>query len=111
MIRSPGAAGFNGRSAPVASSRLIDAVAASLAIGSLSLCLIVTLTVLSIQVSVAMPAFWSKLFSANSPFSRDTTRGPASRSGSDEDTCGTCYRGADGRDPARGIALDRDGDA
>ena len=57
MIRSPGAAGFNGRSAPVASSRLIDAVAASLAIGSLPLCLIVTLTVLSIRVSVAMPAF------------------------------------------------------
>ena len=33
MIRSPGAAGFNGRSAPVASSRLRNAVAASLAIG------------------------------------------------------------------------------
>jgi hypothetical protein len=55
MIRLPGAAGVNGRSAPVASSRLADAVAASLAIGSLSLCLIVTLTVLSIKVSVAMP--------------------------------------------------------
>ena len=55
MIRSPGAFGFNGRSAPVASSRLIDAVAASLAIGSLSLCLIVALTVLSIKVSMAMP--------------------------------------------------------
>ena len=55
MIRSPGAAGFNGRSAPVASSRLTDAVAASLAIGALSLCLIVTLTVLSIKVAVAMP--------------------------------------------------------
>jgi hypothetical protein len=55
MTRSPGAAGFNGRSAPVASSRLIDAVAASLAIGSLSLCLIVALTVLSIKVSMAMP--------------------------------------------------------
>jgi hypothetical protein len=55
MTRSPGAAGFNSRSAPVASSRLIDAVAASLAIGSLSLCLIVALTVLSIKVSVAMP--------------------------------------------------------
>ena len=51
MTRSPGAAGFNGRSAPVASSRLTDAVAASLAIGSLSLCLIVTLTVLSIKVA------------------------------------------------------------
>ena len=55
MIRSPGTVGFNGRSVPVASSRLIDAVAASLAIGSLSLCLIVTLTVLSIKVSMAMP--------------------------------------------------------
>jgi hypothetical protein len=55
MTRSPGAAGFNGCSAPVASSRLIDAVAASLAIGSLSLCLIVTLTVLSIQATIAMP--------------------------------------------------------
>jgi hypothetical protein len=55
MIRSPSTVGFNGRSAPVASSRLIDAVAASLAIGSLSLCLIVTLTVLSIKVGMAMP--------------------------------------------------------
>jgi hypothetical protein len=34
---------------------LIHAVAASLAIGSLSLCLIVALTVLSIKVSMAMP--------------------------------------------------------
>jgi hypothetical protein len=55
MKRSPGAAGFNGRSAPVASTRLMDAVAATLAIGSLSLCLIVTLTVLSIKVAMAMP--------------------------------------------------------
>ena len=55
MIRSPGAWGFSGRSAPVASSRLTDAVAAALAIGSLSLCLIVTLTVLSIRVATAMP--------------------------------------------------------
>jgi hypothetical protein len=55
MIRSSGAAGFNGRSAPAASSRLTDAVAASLAIGSLSLCLIVTLTMLSIKVTMAMP--------------------------------------------------------
>lgn len=55
MKRSPGAAGFIARSAPVASSRLTDAVAASLAIGSLSLCLIVTLTVLSIRVAMAMP--------------------------------------------------------
>jgi len=55
MIRSAGAAGFNGRSAPVASPRLIDAVAASLAIASLSLCLIVALTVLSSWSSMAMP--------------------------------------------------------
>ena len=55
MIRSPGAAGFDGRSAPVASSRLTHAVAASLAFGALSLCLIVSLTVLSIKVSMAMP--------------------------------------------------------
>jgi hypothetical protein len=55
MSRSPRAAGFQGRSVPVASSRLIDAVVASLAIGSLSLCLIVTLTVFSIKVSMAMP--------------------------------------------------------
>jgi hypothetical protein len=55
MIRSPSAAGFVGRAAPVALPRLTDAVAASLAIGSLSLCLIVTLTVVSIKVSMAMP--------------------------------------------------------
>ena len=55
MIRSSGAWGFNGRSAPVASSRLNDAVAATLAIGALSLCVVVTLTVLSIKVATAMP--------------------------------------------------------
>ena len=55
MIRSSGACGFNGRTAPVASSRLNDAVAATLAIGALSLCLVVTLTVLSIMVAIAMP--------------------------------------------------------
>lgn len=54
MTRSAGRAGF-GRSAPVASSRVTNAVAASLAIGALSLCLIVTLTVLSIKVTMAMP--------------------------------------------------------
>jgi hypothetical protein len=52
MIRPSGAAGFSGHSA---SSRLTDAVAAALAIGSLSLCLMVALTVLSIKVSMAMP--------------------------------------------------------
>jgi len=55
MIRSHGAWGFHGRSAPVACSRLTDAVAASLAIGALSLCLIVTLTLVSIKLSMAMP--------------------------------------------------------
>jgi hypothetical protein len=55
MTRSPRAAGFEGHAAPVASSRLINAVAASLAIGSLSLCLIVALTVLSIKVGMACP--------------------------------------------------------
>ncbi len=55
MIGSPRSAGFDGHAAPVASSRLINAVAASLAIGSLSLCLIVALTMLSIKVTMAMP--------------------------------------------------------
>ncbi len=55
MKRSPGAAGFSNRSAPAASSRLARAVAATLAAGSLSLCLIVALTVLSIRVSMATP--------------------------------------------------------
>jgi hypothetical protein len=55
MIRSSGAVGFDGRSAPVALSRLTHAVAGTLAIGGLSLCLIVALTVLSIRVSMAMP--------------------------------------------------------
>ena len=55
MIRSSGAVGFESCPAPVASSRLTHAVAASLAIGALSLCLIVTLTVLSIKVTQAMP--------------------------------------------------------
>ena len=55
MTRLPGAAGFDGRSRPVASSRLTDAVVASLALGSLSLCLIVALTMLSIKATMAMP--------------------------------------------------------
>jgi hypothetical protein len=55
MTRSPGAAGFSSRSAPVTSSRLIDAVAASLALGALSLCLVVTITVLSIGAGFARP--------------------------------------------------------
>ena len=55
MTRSPGAAGFNGQAAPVASSRLTDAVTASLVVGAFSLCLIVTLSVLSIRACMAMP--------------------------------------------------------
>ena len=55
MIRSPGTAGFASRPAPVASARLTNAIAATLAVGALSLCLVVTLTVLSIRVSMAMP--------------------------------------------------------
>jgi len=55
MKRSPGAAGFDARGAPVASTQLMDAIAATLAIGSLSLCLVVTLTVLSIKVAMAIP--------------------------------------------------------
>ncbi len=55
MTRSSGASSSHGRSAPVALSRLTDAVAGSLAIGGLSLCLIVALTVLSIKVTMAMP--------------------------------------------------------
>ena len=55
MIRSSGAVGYDGRTAPVALSRLTHAVAGTLAIGGLSLCLIVALTVLSIRVSMAMP--------------------------------------------------------
>ena len=55
MIRSSGAAGFNSPRAPVASSRLTHAVAASLAIGGVSLGVMVTLTVLSIKVAMALP--------------------------------------------------------
>ena len=55
MMRSPGTAGFGSRPAPFASSRLTNAIAASLAIGALSLCLVVTLTALSIKVTMAMP--------------------------------------------------------
>jgi len=55
MMRAPGTAGFESRLAPVASSRLTNAIATSLAIGALSLCLLVTLTVLSIKVTMAMP--------------------------------------------------------
>ena len=55
MTRAPGTVGFESRRAPIASSRLLGAIATSLAIGTLSLCLVVTLTVLSIKATVAMP--------------------------------------------------------
>jgi hypothetical protein len=55
MKRLSGAAGFNSRSAPVASSRLIDAVAAALALGAVSLCLVLCITVLATRISMAMP--------------------------------------------------------
>jgi hypothetical protein len=55
MMRSPGAADFGGHTASFVSSRLTHAVAGLLAFGTLSLCLIVTLTVLSIRASIAMP--------------------------------------------------------
>lgn len=54
MIRASGTAGFQGHPVTVASSRLTNAVAASLAVAALSLCLIVTLTVLSTKATMAM---------------------------------------------------------
>jgi len=55
MIRSHRRAGLDGHSAPVVLSRLTDAAAAPLAIGALSLCLIVAVTAVSIKVALAMP--------------------------------------------------------
>ncbi|MDO8399790.1 MAG: hypothetical protein Q7T45_18400 [Bradyrhizobium sp.] len=55
MIRSSGATDHHVRSAPVVLTRLTHVVAGRLAIGGLSLCLIVALTVLSIEVATAMP--------------------------------------------------------
>jgi hypothetical protein len=46
MTPPEGMRGFHGHGAPVASARLIDAVAASLAFAALSLCVAVALTVL-----------------------------------------------------------------
>lgn len=54
MMRASGTAGFQSPSATVASSRLTQAVAASLAIAALSLCLIVALTVMSTKATMAM---------------------------------------------------------
>jgi hypothetical protein len=56
MIRSLAAGhGFGSQPARIASSRLTHAVAASLALGSLSLCLVVALAALSIRVAAAAP--------------------------------------------------------
>jgi hypothetical protein len=55
MKRSPGATGFRSHDAPVASSRLTDAVAAALALGALSLCVIVCFTMLATKAGTAVP--------------------------------------------------------
>ncbi|MDN3275175.1 hypothetical protein QWJ07_13015 [Frankia sp. RB7] len=54
MMRASGAVGFQGQTDTVSSSRLANAVAASLAVAAVSLCLIVTLTVLSTKATMAM---------------------------------------------------------
>jgi hypothetical protein len=56
MIRSLAVGhGFGSRPARIASSRLTHAVAASLALGSLSLCLVVAFAALSIRIAAAAP--------------------------------------------------------
>lgn len=55
MTRSSGVAGFTNPAVAVASPRLMDAVATSLAVASFSLCLVVTLTVLSNKLGAAIP--------------------------------------------------------
>ncbi|WP_168200264.1 MULTISPECIES: hypothetical protein [Bradyrhizobium] len=55
MRRWSGTVGFHGRPAPVASSRLTNAIAASLALGALTLCLVVAVTVLSSNITMAIP--------------------------------------------------------
>ena len=56
MFRSKTAlTGFNPRAVPVASSPLTHAVAASLVLAALSLCLCVGLTLITSGASVAMP--------------------------------------------------------
>jgi hypothetical protein len=48
-------AGFHGVATPAASSHLSNAVAATIALGTLSLCAGVALAVLSIKASMALP--------------------------------------------------------
>jgi hypothetical protein len=55
MTRRSGPAGFSGPAVAVASRRLSEAVAASLAVASLSLCLMVTLAVLSSELGLRLP--------------------------------------------------------
>jgi hypothetical protein len=55
MSRSYGATGFGGQSAPVASTRLLDAVVASLVLSAFSLCLVAAVTALSIKAGMTMP--------------------------------------------------------
>lgn len=55
MMRLSGTIGFEGSRAPVASPRLLGAIATSLAFGTLSLCLVVTMTVVSIRAAMALP--------------------------------------------------------
>lgn len=55
MVRSQTVAGFNPRANPVASSRLINAVAASLVLAALSLCAGVGLTLMASVAAFAMP--------------------------------------------------------
>jgi hypothetical protein len=54
MIRSFTVAGFGGRAERIACPRLIDAVAASLAMASLSICLIIALAVISVRIGTAI---------------------------------------------------------
>lgn len=55
MTRSLSPAGFSGPAIAIGSPRLGDAVAASLAVVSLSLCLMVALAVLSSKLCTATP--------------------------------------------------------
>jgi hypothetical protein len=56
MPRTTGVvSGFSTPAAPSVRRRVSDAIAAGLALGALSLSLVVTITVLSIKVSMAMP--------------------------------------------------------
>jgi uncharacterized membrane protein YjjB (DUF3815 family) len=57
MTRFTGAQGFGGHGANVASSRLIDAVAASLAVCAFSLCLAVVIAALSLKAGGADVTF------------------------------------------------------